>query len=265
MTNPSPLAQEFYEHGRVASCPVIDVHTHPGPLQGLFFPNAAPERMIETMDRCGVRLICAVSHSSFTESGRGNAFTEQMIEQYPGRVLGYWMINPNYPERARREVEEYPQHKGFIGFKFLADYHRYPITGDAYAPALEYAEAHQLKTLLHTWGGSPYDSPRHVEALAKKYPHVTFIAAHCGYGEWDYCIGVGRDYPNVYLDITGTHDVYGIIERLIAGAGADKILFGTDLPWFDPRFVIGCVLCAHISDEERHAILHRNAERLLGL
>ena len=70
MTNPSKLAAEFLAHGRAAGCPVIDMHTHPGPYKSILFPNGEPERMIDTMDRSGVRLICAVSHPALIDSVR---------------------------------------------------------------------------------------------------------------------------------------------------------------------------------------------------
>jgi len=44
----------------------------------------------------------------------------------------------------------------------------------------------------------------------------------------------------------------------------DKILFGTDLPWFDPMCGIGCVVFARISETARRKILRENALRLFG-
>jgi predicted TIM-barrel fold metal-dependent hydrolase len=41
------------------------------------------------------------------------------------------------------------------------------------------------------------------------------------------------------------------------------MLFGTDLPWFDPHYTTGCILFARISDDDRHNIFHRNPERIL--
>ena len=265
MTNPSQLAAEFLAHGRAADCPVIDMHTHPGPYKSIFFPNGEPERMIDTMDRSGVRLICAVSHPALIDSVRGNAYTEAMIRRWPDRVNGYWGLNPNYPEKIKREVRDFDNHPGFIGFKFLADYHRVAITADAYRPALEYADERGLLVLIHTWGHSAYDSPRHVEELAKKYTRAILLMGHCGYGEWDASIALARQYPNVYLELTGAHNAHGAIERMVRGAGSERMLYGTDLPWFDPHYVIGCILFARITDEDRHNILHRNAEKLLGL
>jgi predicted TIM-barrel fold metal-dependent hydrolase len=42
------------------------------------------------------------------------------------------------------------------------------------------------------------------------------------------------------------------------------VLFGTDLPWFDPLYAIGCICFSRITDDDRRDILHRNAERLLA-
>jgi predicted TIM-barrel fold metal-dependent hydrolase len=59
-------------------------------------------------------------------------------------------------------------------------------------------------------------------------------------------------------------DDRGALEKLAGEAGSHRMLFGTDLPWFDPHQAIGALLSATISDEDRHNICHRNAERLLA-
>ena len=59
-------------------------------------------------------------------------------------------------------------------------------------------------------------------------------------------------------------DDRGPVEKFVAAALGERLLFGTDLPWFDPHHGIGAVLSAEITDQDRHNILHRNAERLLA-
>ena len=71
-------------------------------------------------------------------------------------------------------------------------------------------------------------------------------------------------HPNVYLELTAVHDANGVYEMMVEAGCSAKMLYGTDLPWFDPHYVIACALFARISDEDRHNILHRNAERLLA-
>ena len=58
--------------------------------------------------------------------------------------------------------------------------------------------------------------------------------------------------------------VNGLIEYMVETAGSEKVVFGSDLPWYSQHYHAGAVLFARISDEERHDILHRNAEGLLG-
>ena len=55
---------------------------------------------------------------------------------------------------------------------------------------------------------------------------------------------------------------HGSVTRMVNAGVQDKILYGDDLPWFNPHYGIGCVLFSRISDEARHAILHENAERV---
>lgn len=258
----SPIVREFMEDGKCKNCPVIDMHTHLGPYQGIYFPNPSPEDMIRTMDRCGVKMAVSSSHAALIDS-RENIKMVDVVKKYPDRFRAYWVINPNYPEELEEEIRQFSRAEGFVGFKFLSDYHRYPVTSPRYEPALKYADEHRLMVLLHTWGYSSYDSPTLVERIAVKYPNALLLMGHSGYGEWEKAIQVARDNLNVYLELTAAYAVNGVIEWMVREAGSEKILFGTDLPWFDPHYGIGCVIFSKITDEDRHNILHRNAERLL--
>lgn len=260
--NPSPLVKEFMAKGRSESCRIIDMHGHLGPYQGIYFPNPSPEDMIHTMDRCGVRMIVSSSHAALLDTSE-NLKMAEVVRKYPDRFRAYWVINPNFPLKVEEEIAQFPKRDGFVGFKFLSDYHRYPITGPRYEPALKYADEHGLPVLMHTWGHSPYDSPTLVDELAKRYPRVVFFMGHSGYGEWEKSIQVARDHPHVYLELTAAYAVNGMIEKMVQEVGSSKILFGTDLPWFDPHYGIGCVLFSRITDDDRHNILHRNAESIL--
>lgn len=260
--NMSPLTREFMEEGRSESCPVIDMHAHLGPYQGIYFPNPSAEDMIRTMNRCGVRMAVSSSHAALIDT-KANAEMAKVVARYPTRFRAYWVINPTYPERTRRELGRLSETDGFVGLKFLSDYHKYPLTGQPYEPALKYADENGLLVLMHTWGKSQYDSPDMVEKLADRYRNAVLIMGHSGYGEWEKAIQVAGDYPNVYLELTAAYAVNGLIEWMVRGAGSCKILFGTDLPWFDPHYGIGCVLFSRLTDEDRHDILHRNAEKLI--
>ncbi len=263
MSNPSRLWQEYLEHGQAEDCPVISAHAHYGPYMGIYFPGRGEaDSMLKMMDRAGmVRAVCA-PHAGLVEPKRGHATMVEAMEAHPDRLFGYWCVNPNYPERLEDSLRDLAQSRGFVGIKFLSDYHRKPITSPRYTPALEYASEHGLPVLMHTWGYSPFDGPALWSELAEKYPKVNFLMGHSGYGEWDLALEVAAQHDNIYLELCAAYHANGIIERMVKEVGSEKVLYGEDLPWFDPQYAIGCVLCAHISDDDRHNILHRNAERM---
>lgn len=265
MTNDSALARDYVTGGRAAGCPVINTHAHFGPFAAIYFPRHEPEAVIATMDRCGIRWLIAAHHAALVDTDRGNKQYAEIMARYPDRLRGYWAINPTYPQRVVDEVASYDQYPGFVGLKFLSDYYSYPITGDHYRPALEFANERKLPILLHTWGGSAFDGPDIVEQAAQQYPQAIFLMGHAGYGDWENASRVARDYPNVYLELTAAYSVRGALETMVRIAGSERITFGDDHPWFTPLYGIGCVLFAQLTDEDRHNILWRNAARIFGL
>jgi uncharacterized protein len=259
----SAIAQEYLQTGRCASCAVIDLHAHYGHFNGIYMPNHDPEQMIATMERCGVETIVSAGHTALADMVRGNAEMAAITVRYPGRWYAYLTYNPNYPAQGRTELDAYEARRTFVGIKFHPSGHQYPITGDAYRPALEFAAARRLIVLTHTWGGSAFDRPELLAQVAERYPEVTFLAGHSGHGQFDECMAVARKYANVYLELTAAYAVRGLIEVMVETVGAHKIIFGCDLPWFDPHYAIGCIVMAHISENARRAILRENALRLL--
>ena len=283
----SPIVREYVRHGRSESCPIVDMHGHLGPFHGGYLPNSPLEKMRRSMARSGTkRIVCSAHNALFVDVDYGNQEMQAVIDQYPEEFSGYWMVNPNYPEITARATHDFEHSHGFVGFKFLPDYHTYPVTGNGYAPVLEYADAHRLLVLVHTWGGSSFNSPQQIAEVAARYSGAIFIMGHSGFGDWANAVSVAKDLPNAYLELTAVyaaHDwamiptgsgspvpfasclqVNGIIEYMVEGASSKKILFGTDLPWYSPHYAAGAVLFARIDDDARHDILHGNAERLLS-
>jgi predicted TIM-barrel fold metal-dependent hydrolase len=285
--NPSPLAREYLEQGYSATCPIIDMHGHVGPFYGCYLPSSPLERMRRRLKRCGVRRIVCSHHSALAcDAERGNALMQQVVNDHPDEFLGYWVINPNYPEETACGLRSYDRRTGFVGLKLWPDYHLVPVNSPKYAPALEYADAYDLLVLVHTFGESPFDAPALLADVAARHPRARFLMGHSGYGEWERSVAIARDLPNVYLDLTSVFQaldfsqmpggslmprapalsphVNGLIEYMVQNAGSRKVVFGSDLPWYSQHYHAGAVLFAHIDDEARHDILHRNAEHLLG-
>ncbi len=264
MSRMTSLVQEFLRDGRVADCPVIDMHTHPDRFHSIHFPHPELDGILASMDRCGERLIAIAPHAALADPYYGNPRMVKMLQAHPERFRGYWCYNPRYPElldEAKARVLDTP---GVIGYKLHPGWHQYPLSGDNYQPLLQWANAHRLIVLSHTWEGTLCDAAA-CRWVAERYPDLIFIMGHSCCPEFDKAFALAREFPKVYLDLTWCEHMPAFVDRAVREVGAHKLLFGTDLPWFDPNFGIGCVLFADISDADRHAILHGNAERLLAL
>jgi predicted TIM-barrel fold metal-dependent hydrolase len=265
MIGNSPLAKEFWEHGCSSVCPIYDMHGHMGPYASIYFPRCQPEQLIHTMDQCGVKLLVFSHHMALFSPDLDNRPTIAAVRRFPDRLRGYCVINPNYPDLVEANLASFEVHRDvYVGFKFLSDYHQVPVTDERYRPAWEYADQRGLLLLMHTWGESDYDGAVVVRQALETYPNVRVLLGHCCHGDWDAALDLARDFPNVYLELTALFDDRGILEKFIAGVGSQRMLFGTDLPWFDPHHAIGVLLSAKISDDDRHNICHRNAEKLLA-
>ncbi len=265
MISPSVLAKEFWENGMSPNCPVYDMHGHMGAFRGIYFPRCTPEGMIQSMDSAGVRMLLFSHHESlFGGPPAGELPGVEAVRRYPDRFRLYLLVNPNYPLSPAALAQTFEAHPDtFVGLKFLSDYHKKSLSDDGYRAAWEYADARGLFVPAHTWGGSEFDGEEEVRVCAERYPRTRFFLGHSLHGHWDRAVAVARDHPGVYLELTAVLDDRGVIERFVEGVGSHRLLFGTDLPWFDPHQGIGAVLSAHLEDEDVHNILHRNAESLL--
>jgi uncharacterized protein len=283
----SPIVREYYESGYSSSCPIIDMHGHLGPLPGAYLPAAPLPAMKKHLQRAGIkRIVCCPHLALLGDLDRGNALMQDTIDNDPGLFSGYWVVNPNLKSSLSRAIRDFENARGFVGFKFLPDYHQQILDAGGYDPILEYANAKKLPILIHTWGWSSYNGVPHVATIAEKYPAAVLIMGHAGYGDWKAAVRAASTYSNVFLELTAVyiaHDfamfpagsgtpmpaysvlqVNGIIEYMVENASSRKILYGTDLPWYSPHFAAGAVLFARISDDARMDILFRNAERLLA-
>ena len=257
----SQLAREFWEKGALHDCPVLDFHGHMGPVMGGFLPRKRAAEMVGSMDRCNVPMICFCGHQAlFTEHG----FRDDIAaaREFPGRFRMYFPVLSNAAD-VNRDVARMNENPDlYVGLKFLCDYYAVKLSDPVHAPYFQYADDHRLLVLSHTWA-TPIDGADEGEKILKRYPNLTFIAGHSFHGEWDRAVELANRYPNVYLELTAVADDRGVIEKFTREAGSDRILFGTDLPWFATHCAIGAILSADITDDDRRNIFYRNGAKLL--
>ena len=101
-------------------------------------------------------------------------------------------------------------------------------------------------------------------------PNAKILMAHSGgcptaLGDWFRAIEVAKHYPNLYLDTASSQADMGYIEAMVAGVGAERVIFGTDMPIIDPFFGLAKITGANLTQQQKDLILGGNIQRLLGL
>lgn len=260
----SEIAAELVETGRLSSFKVFDAHGHMGVHSGIFMPAAMAEEMLEVMDHAGVEWLAFAHHDALQDQVTGNQKAQTAISAHPSRLLGYYAVNPNYPEVLEEGVNNFASLQGFAGYKILAAYYGTPITDPSCQPLWAHAHEEKLVVLLHTWGGDACAGGQQVEEIAARYSGATIIMGHSQKPQWRQAIELAQKHDNVYCELCAAYQVSGVVRLMVEAGIEDKILFGTDLPWFDPAYGIGCVVFSHISDTARYQILRGNAERIFA-
>ena len=258
------LAARFWNEGR-ADFPVYDMHGHMGTHNGIFMRCSDPESMARHLRRAGVKHL-VFSHHHVLFGTMRNAEVVDICRRYPELYRMYVGIVPRYPENIREDLAQFDKWAPYaVGLKCLADYYKVPLTDPAWEYALKFADERALPVLFHTWGNSQCDGGKIMLELVHKYHRLKFFIGHAICGEWDAAERVVKESAgNVWLELTAIPGMYRRIEMLAAAVGSDRLLYGTDMPWFDEYQAIGGVLSADITEDDMRNILYRNAERILG-
>ena len=262
----------------------IDFHTH-------IFPDALAPRAIESlmvsaknvytpctdgtkdglikkMDEFGVDVsVIMPVITKQTQTVKTNEFSVAVVSD---RIRAFGCIFPN-PDDYKRDIDLVVS-LGLPGIKIHAEYQNFTIDDPKMLKIYDYAFSKDLIIMQHAGYDPAYEppfrsNPKMFANAVKQLGGGTMIAAHLGgHAQWDdveeYIVGT-----NIYIDTSMGFDFYPTEQflRIVKNHGSEKILFGSDSPWSNAGKEREKLLSLPLSDEEKENILHKNAERLLGL
>lgn len=250
--------------------PVIDAHNHLNHHSRASWKED-DRKLIDAADKLGIeQLCCSILPPErplpFDGCVQCNDWMREAMQRFPGRVLGYCVVNPGYQREALTEIRRRVEEHGFIGIKLYNDYRADEPTLN---PIVELAIQMRVPILQHaghtTWLPSP--QPRisdasHIAALGARYPEAMIICAHiCGGGDWEWSLKALRNARSVYLDTSGSVPDEGVIEAAVNTIGAERLLFACDLSMTAST---GRLRGAQISESDRAKIFGANMRRLLA-
>ncbi|OJU14438.1 MAG: hypothetical protein BGN88_14365 [Clostridiales bacterium 43-6] len=262
---------------------VIDFHTHAFPdaiasraietlmeISGSITPNTdgTVGSLIDVMDQNGVdKSVLLNIATNIKQMKKVNDFAAAVNG---GRIVSFGSVHPDAPDA----IEELYRIKelGLKGIKLHPDYQSFFVDEERLLPLYETIGKLSLITVFHSGVDIGYYDPVHCspERLSRVLPAFSgapVVAAHFGgYMQWydveQYLVG-----KNVYFD---TGYAYSRMpndhgKRIVKNHGADKILFGSDMPWSNVKNELVFIKAMHLEQDEENLILGRNAQRLLEL
>jgi predicted TIM-barrel fold metal-dependent hydrolase len=244
---------------------ILDAHGHAGSWQQYGMDDRL-DRVLNAMDRGGVDAVC-LFNIFWGEARRGNDVVAEFLRARPDRFHGFAFVTPHYPEEMVPELERAVDRLGFRGIKIYPPYFDRPVSDPVWEPVFAFANERELPVISHTWGRDAKCCPSLFVPLAKRYPKASFIMGHAGGGEDGrrFAVEAVREVPNIYLEICSSARNPGAIEFLVAGVGADRVLYGSDIPLIEPRVHVGRVMTADLSVADRRKVLGENLARLLKI
>lgn len=225
--------------------------------------NGLLSDLMASAERSGVDYV--VFHSTATKPAQVRNVNDWIIQHNGGMMIGFGTIHPGF-ENPEAEIDRLIQ-AGLKGIKLHPDFQGF----DADCPEMDRIYRHigsRVPVLMHAGDRNlDHASPKRIAHVLEKFPELRLIAAHLGgHAKWEEaeaCL-FGKD---LWLD---TSSAIAFMEPqratdIIRKHGADRVVFGTDYPitYHDKELAFFNRL--DLSEQERDAILFRNAARLLGL
>ena len=246
---------------------IIDVHAHLGEYYNMHIPSAGAENMINVMDKCGInKTIISPTIGISSDFVLGNDLMLETVQKYRNRFYGACLVNGHYPERSVRELERcFEKDKSVVLIKIHPFVTKCRLDDERMLSIYNFASKNKIPVLVHTWlDDDNFGNLDIFRKVARKYANINWNMGHSGgpYGSY-MATQIAKELLNVYLDITLSMCPARQIEFFVSEVGSERILFGTDNPFIDPRPQIGRVCLAEITQKDRVNIFSANAKRLI--
>jgi predicted TIM-barrel fold metal-dependent hydrolase len=259
---------------------IIDFHTHIYPekiaakaVVGIeeFYKipmkkDGTVEGLLESGQQCGIGRFVVFSAAAVpVQVPAINDYIASVCREHP-QLTGFGTLHPDMEKPLLPAEIDRLIGLGLRGIKFHPDMQQFNIDDarmmDVYA-ALE----GRLPIIFHT-GDYRYSfsHPSRLARVLDNFPQLCVIAAH--FGGWS-LFDIAYDYfhqRRCYFDVSSSLPFLGLRRsaELIHAYGAERFLFGSDYPMWDPALCLEEFLKLDITESEKDQILCKNAQAILG-
>jgi len=209
---------------------------------------------------------------------RRNAWTCEVAREHP-QLVAFVGLDPSMSEGELLAEIEARRDGGARGIKLHPAAQRFYPNDDRLAPVYSRAAELDWPVIFHSGAfalgpaTTRQASLQHFPPLLRAFPRLTVVLGHMGFGDWNTCAAIARDFPNAMFDccfiVNGTEPKPEISNEDAAAAfrkvGTDRVMFGSDYPWFDPALDAARIARLPLTEAEKRAVLYENAARAFGV
>lgn len=241
---------------------VIDMHAHIWPAT----PDQGEEKILKVVERYGIEEIYISGLNGYfpdedTVTDINNKVCS-FAKRYSDVVKGYVYVSPEHQNALdvlKRGIEE----QNMIAVKiWVSDY----CDSENIHPLAKQMIDYNIPVMIHAFKKSGGQVARentsvNIRNLALMYPELKIIMAHVDGNCYNGIPNV-YDLENVWVDISGSTGRGTEIEYVYENIGAERILFGTDLPGCSFSVPYGKVMDANIPLADKEKILYSNTKKV---
>lgn len=235
---------------------ICDAHVHlgeSGPWQPYADPTIYIDQLISLFDKYDVEQAIVFPNPNVgDEYPRMNDYIAASAKKYPSRVVGFGRVDPRRKD-ATKELVRIKNALGLSGLKLHPMVECFRPDHPYFNKFFEKTAELDLPILFHT--GDGFSSPGLVTKIAKKHHKLPIILGHLREG----CLSVMQECENVWVETSGT--LPELIE-LAADIDEDRILFGSDAPYYRYPAQIAIVETAEVSARTKRKVLYENLKNM---
>ena len=195
-------------------------------------------------------------------------------ELLPFVAIDPWALSPG---ENRAHLLDLMASGGARGVKIHPVIQRFEAADERLWPTFETCAELNVPVVAHAGpsrGSVQFGEPAAFAGVLQRFPGLKLVLAHLGGGAWSQVERFARDFPNAYFDCSEILHWTGAngaptpnrLARLIRDIGTQRVLFGSDFPWYELDASIELLdRLPLLTDEEKAAIAGLNAARLLGI
>lgn len=233
--------------------------------ESLFGQRATADELLRALDETDIEraVVCPFRPPSYRLEEANDAVAAA-VARHPDRLVGFARVDPNLGDAAVGELARATAELGLRGL-FLHPWEETFRVHDGRVDSL--LDGFVLPVMVAA--GYPWLSEGlQVGELARRHPDVRVVATNgcqiniSGLGQTDAELALAAN-PNLVVQTTGVYRE-DFLEGVSARFGAERLLYASGFPFFDPRLEVLRVRWApNLDDHARALVLGGNAERLL--